>query len=56
MEMLLFYYAFSVLFMVGYADFNGMKAWEIVGTCLLILIIAPIVFPINVGYYFHKNS
>lgn len=52
MEMLLFYYAFSVLFMIGYVNFNGMKAWEIVGACLLILTTSPIVLPINVGYYF----
>ena len=56
MEILLFYYIFSVLFMVGYADTNGMKAWTKVGSFLLVLILAPVFFPINIGYYFYKNS
>ena len=56
MEILLFYYIFSVLFMIGYVDTNGMKAWMKVGCFLLILIIAPVFFPINVGYYVCQNS
>lgn len=54
METILLYYVFSFLFMIGYVDTNGMKWWIIVLHCLLMLIIAPIVFPINVGYHFHK--
>ena len=56
MEILLFYYIFSVLFMVGYVNTNGMKAWQIVIVSLLTLIIAPIVVPINIGYYIYQNS
>lgn len=56
MEILLFYYIFSVLFMVGYINTNGMKAWQIVFASLLMLIIAPIVVPINIGYYVYQNS
>lgn len=56
MEILLFYYIFSVLFMVGYVNTNGMKAWQIVFASLLMLIIAPIVVPINIGYYVYQNS
>ena len=56
MEILLFYYIFSVLFMVGYVNTNGMKAWQIVVTSLLMLILAPIFFPINLGYYICRNS
>lgn len=56
MEILLLYYIFSVLFMIGYIDTNGMNTSLIIGTYLLMLIVAPIIFPINVGYYFSKNS
>ena len=56
MEMLLLYYIFSILFMIGYIDINDMKTWEIIASYFLMLIVAPIVFPINVGYYFRKNS
>ena len=56
MEILLFYYIFSVLFMVGYVDINGLKIWKIVVIYLLTLIIAPIVVPINIGYYIYQNS
>ena len=56
MEILLFYYIFSVLFMVGYVNTNSMKAWQIVVVSLLMLIIAPIVVPINIGYYIYQNS
>lgn len=56
MEILLLYYIFSVLFMVGYINTNGMKAWQIVGISLLMLILAPIFFPINLGYYIYRNS
>lgn len=56
MEILLLYYIFSVLFMIGYVDIKGMKVWTIIGTYLLMLIIAPILFPINIGYYIYQNS
>ena len=56
MEILLFYYIFSVLFMVGYVHTDNMKAWQIVAVSLLMLIMAPILFPINIGYYIYRNS
>ena len=56
MEILLFYYIFSVLFMVGYVNTNGMKAWMIIVAFFINLIIAPIVVPINIGYYVYQNS
>lgn len=56
MGLLLFYYIFSVLFMIGYIDFSDMKMSSIIGTCLIMLIIAPVALPINIGYYIHKNS
>ena len=52
----LFYYIFSVLFMIGYVD----NTCETIYCKLLIhftvLIIAPIMFPVIIGYYVHKNS
>lgn len=50
MELLIFYYIFSVLFMIGYADFGDIDG---VGLTILgilaLLIFAPICFPINLG-------
>lgn len=56
MEIIILYYIFSVLFMVGYINLDSMNTWLIIGTYLLMLIIAPILFPIIVGYYFNKNT
>ena len=56
MEILLFYYIFSVLFMVGYVNTKGMKTWMIIVAFFINLIIAPIVVPINIGYYVYQNS
>lgn len=56
MEILLLYYIFSVLFMIGYINTNDIKGWMIIVHCLFILVISPIAFPINIGYYFNKNS
>lgn len=51
-----FYYIFSVLFMVGYADTKNLQWWEVGAIVLLNAIIAPIIVPINIGYYIRKNS
>lgn len=56
MEILLFYYIFSVLFMIGYVDTKSMNKWMIIGAFFINLIIAPIVVPINIGYYVYQNS
>ena len=47
---LIFYYCFSVLFMIGYVDFDeldGFWYWVLGITALFIL--APLVFPFNLG-------
>ena len=47
---LIFYYCFSVFFMLGYTDFDeldGFWLW-ILGIAVL-LIIAPLAFPLNLG-------
>ena len=55
-NILMFYYIFSVLFMIGYVNTEDDKVWVKIVIHLLLLIIAPIMFPINIGYYIHKNS
>ena len=55
MEFLIFYYFFSVLYMIGYVDFGdidgvGLTVLEI----LALLIFAPLVFPINLGCAIHE--
>ena len=57
-SILIFYYIFSVLFMIGYFDIN-MEDETIYCKLFIyfvVLIIAPITFPINIGYYVRKNS
>jgi len=57
MAFLIFYYIFSVLFMIGYVDFNdisGTNAGFVILALLALLIFAPILFPINLGYAIHK--
>lgn len=52
---LIFYYWFSVLFMIGYVDvneFNGI--WLRISAVIFTLIFAPIIMPINLGYAIHK--
>ena len=52
----LFYYVFSVLFMIGYVNTEDDKVWVKIVIHLSLLVIAPIMFPINIGYYIRKNS
>lgn len=56
MELLIFYYVFSVLFEIGYADF--FRELDSVGLTVLailaLLIFAPISFPINLGIAIHE--
>ena len=50
MELLIFYYVFSVLFMIGYADFGELDSVGLTVLAILaLLIFAPILFPINLG-------
>ena len=51
-----FYYIFSVLFMIGYADDADTPVWLKIILYLSLFIISPIMFPINIGYYIRKNS
>lgn len=57
MELLIFYYVFSVFFMIGYADFKELDG---VGLYILgivaVLILAPIFFPISLGTAVHDIS
>lgn len=57
MELLIFYYVFSVFFMIGYVDFKDIDG---VGLSILaivaLLILAPIFFPINLGTAVHDIS
>lgn len=57
MELLIFYYIFSVLFMVGYADFDDISGiGDAIFIILAIIISAPILLPINIGYAIHELS
>ena len=52
----IFYYVFSVLFMIGYVGTRGETICGKLFIYFIVLIIAPVMFPINVGYYICKNS
>ena len=52
MELLIFYYIFSILFMIGYIDWEGAVNYSIamvIWVAFAMLIIAPIMFPFNLG-------
>ena len=51
-----FYYVFSVLFMIGYVNTRDETIFSKLFIYFIVLIIAPIMFPINIGYYVCKNS
>lgn len=52
----LFYYIFSVLFMIGYVDDTTESIFVKLLIYFTVLIIAPIMFPFTIGYYIRKNS
>ena len=52
----LFYYIFSVLFIIGYVDCTGEPIWFKIVIYIGAFILSPILLPINIGYYIHKNS
>lgn len=55
-DILIFYYIFSVLFMIGYVDWTDEPIWLKIILYIGLFIMSPIMFPINIGYYIHKNS
>ena len=42
--------------MIGYVDTRSETIFSTLFIYFIILIIAPIMFPINIGYYIRKNS
>lgn len=47
---LIFYYCFSVLFMIGYVELNELDGvWFGIAAVICMLIFAPIVMPVNLG-------
>lgn len=47
----IFYYCFSVLFMVGIIDFDYVNGlWDGISAVIAILIFAPIAMPVTLGY------
>ena len=50
MELLIFYYIFSVFFMIGYVDFRDLDGvGPIILGIIAILILSPICLPMNLG-------
>lgn len=51
-EFLIFYYIFSILFMIGYIDWEGAANYSVamvIWVAFAMLIVAPIMFPFNLG-------
>ena len=47
---LIFYYCFSVLFMIGYVEFDDIDGiWVGILAVIAMLVFAPIVMPLNLG-------
>lgn len=58
MPFLIFYYIFSIFFMLGYVQLKAIsKLWwsKILGFVAL-LIIAPFLMPLNIGTYIWRNT
>ena len=53
---LIFYYIFSVLFMLGYGEFKDCKGLLAFLAVILVILAAPVMMPINLGYYINKRS
>ena len=56
---LIFYYLFSLFFMIGYVDYDvlsGMKYWEIFLALLIMVISCWVLMPINLGSMTYKNQ
>lgn len=57
---LIFYYCFSMLFMIGYVEFDELDGILLsIAAVICLLICAPIIFPFNlgdaVGRIYHKR-
>ena len=53
----IFYLIFSEFFMLGYADFSLLnRFWQVILGIVLLIVLAPIMFPYNIGAYIYKNS
>ena len=53
----IFYLIFSEFFMLGYADFSQLnRFWQIILAIILLIVVAPIMFPYNLGAYIYKSS
>lgn len=51
------YYAFSLFFGIGYVLASDEdNPWIIIGGILILFILAPILFPINLGTFISRNS
>lgn len=47
---LIFYYCFSVLYIIGYTDFDDIDGiWISILAVITILVLAPILLPVNLG-------
>ena len=56
---LIFYYLFSLFFMIGYVYYDvlsGMKYWEIFLALLIMVISCWVLMPINLGSMTYKNQ
>ena len=52
----IFYYLFSLFFMIGHvlnADEDNL--WIIVAGIICMIVLAPILFPLNLGYFISRN-
>lgn len=55
-EFLIFYYCFSVLFMIGFVDFDDIDGVGVgIVAIILMLVLAPLLFPINFGCVIHET-
>ena len=50
MELIIFYYIFSLLFMIGYANFSMMEKWhEVLVAFIILFLFCWLMMPINIG-------
>jgi len=55
MELLIFYYVFSVFFMIGYVNFSELDdVGSFVLAIVVLLLLAPFCFPLNLGKAVHE--
>lgn len=54
-DFLIFYYFFSVLFQLGYINYDSTTIFQKVLLVLIAIIFAPVLVPFNLGYYVYNN-